>query len=49
MATQPGLEVCGAAYDGVGIPACAATARTAVDQVLAFLSAGRQPGLSARR
>jgi oxygen-dependent protoporphyrinogen oxidase len=49
MATQPGLAVCGAAYDGVGIPACAATARTAVDQVLAFLSAGRQPGLSARR
>jgi len=39
MATQPGLAVCGAAYDGVGIPACVATARTAVDQVLAFLLA----------
>jgi protoporphyrinogen/coproporphyrinogen III oxidase len=39
LATQPGLAVCGAAYDGVGIPACVATARTAVDQVLAFLSA----------
>jgi oxygen-dependent protoporphyrinogen oxidase len=41
VATQPGLAVCGAAYDGVGIPACVATARTAVDQVLAFLSARR--------
>ncbi len=41
VAAQPGLAVCGAAYDGVGIPACVATARTAVDQVLAFLSAGR--------
>jgi oxygen-dependent protoporphyrinogen oxidase len=41
MATQPGLAVCGAAYDGVGIPACVATARTAVDQVLAFVLAGR--------
>ena len=39
LAAQPGLAVCGAAYDGVGIPACVATARTAVDQVLAFLSA----------
>jgi protoporphyrinogen/coproporphyrinogen III oxidase len=44
MATQPGLAVCGAAYDGVGIPACVATARTAVDRVLDFLSARRQPG-----
>jgi oxygen-dependent protoporphyrinogen oxidase len=39
VATQPGLAICGAAYDGVGIPACVATARTATDQVLAFLSA----------
>ncbi len=38
-AAQPGLAVCGAAYDGVGIPACVATARAAVSQVLAFLSA----------
>ncbi len=37
IATQPGLAVCGAAYDGVGIPACVETARTAVDQILAFL------------
>jgi protoporphyrinogen/coproporphyrinogen III oxidase len=30
----PGLAVCGAAYSGVGIPACIGTARAAVDQVL---------------
>jgi oxygen-dependent protoporphyrinogen oxidase len=37
IAAQPGLAVCGAAYDGVGIPACISTARLAVDQVLAYL------------
>jgi protoporphyrinogen/coproporphyrinogen III oxidase len=37
IAEQPGLAVCGAAYDGVGIPACISTARLAVDQVLAYL------------
>ena len=37
VATQPGLAVCGAAYDGVGIPACIASARLAADQVLAYL------------
>jgi protoporphyrinogen/coproporphyrinogen III oxidase len=37
IASQPGLAVCGAAYDGVGIPACIATARLAVEQVLAYL------------
>lgn len=37
VATEPGLAVCGAAYDGVGIPACISTARLAVDQVLAYL------------
>jgi oxygen-dependent protoporphyrinogen oxidase len=37
VATQPGLAVCGAAYDGVGIPACIASARLAADQVLAHL------------
>jgi oxygen-dependent protoporphyrinogen oxidase len=42
VAAQPGLAVCGAAYDGVGIPACVATARAAAGQVLAFL-AGRPP------
>ena len=39
VAAQPGLAVCGAAYDGVGIPACVATARAAAGQVLAFLAA----------
>jgi len=39
-AAQPGLAVCGAAYDGIGIPACIASARMAADQVLAYL-AGR--------
>jgi oxygen-dependent protoporphyrinogen oxidase len=37
VASQPGLAVAGAAYDGVGIPACIATARQAVGQVLAGL------------
>jgi oxygen-dependent protoporphyrinogen oxidase len=37
VAALPGLAVCGAAYDGVGIPACISTARLAVDQVLAYL------------
>jgi oxygen-dependent protoporphyrinogen oxidase len=41
VATQPGLAVCGAAYDGVGIPACIASARLAVDQVLAHLRIGQ--------
>jgi len=40
VASQPGLAVCGAAYDGVGIPACVATARMAASQVMAFLTAG---------
>jgi protoporphyrinogen/coproporphyrinogen III oxidase len=34
---QPGLAICGAAFDGVGIPACIATARMAADQILAYL------------
>ncbi|MFE6483560.1 protoporphyrinogen oxidase [Streptomyces sp. NPDC057757] len=29
----PGLAVCGAAYDGVGVPACVASAYAAVDQL----------------
>jgi oxygen-dependent protoporphyrinogen oxidase len=37
----PGLAVCGAAYDGVGIPACIATARQAADRVLGYLAVGR--------
>jgi len=38
VASQPGLAVCGAAYDGVGIPACVATARAAVSQVMTLLT-----------
>jgi protoporphyrinogen/coproporphyrinogen III oxidase len=41
VASQPGLALCGAAYDGVGIPACVATAQAAVSQVMAFLTARR--------
>lgn len=33
VAKLPGLAVCGAAYDGVGIPACVASAYAAVDQL----------------
>jgi oxygen-dependent protoporphyrinogen oxidase len=39
VSAQPGLAVAGAAYDGVGIPACVATAKTAATQVLAHLHA----------
>jgi oxygen-dependent protoporphyrinogen oxidase len=34
----PGLAVCGAVYEGVGIPACVASARKAADRVLATLA-----------
>ncbi|GAA3797715.1 protoporphyrinogen oxidase [Sphaerisporangium flaviroseum] len=37
VAVQPGLAVCGAAYDGLGIPACVATARTAALGILSHL------------
>jgi len=40
VAAQPGLAVCGAAYDGVGVPACVATAGAAAGQVLTFLAGG---------
>jgi oxygen-dependent protoporphyrinogen oxidase len=48
VAAQPGLAVCGAAYDGLGIPACIATARAAAAQVLAHLPvpAGARSGAS---
>ncbi|GAA3415277.1 protoporphyrinogen oxidase [Streptosporangium vulgare] len=36
-AEQPGLALCGAAYDGLGIPACVATARTAAARILDHL------------
>ncbi|MBF8190151.1 protoporphyrinogen oxidase [Nonomuraea sp. K274] len=38
VAVQPGLAVCGAAYDGIGIPACLGTARTAAARILDHLS-----------
>jgi protoporphyrinogen/coproporphyrinogen III oxidase len=41
VALQPGLAVAGAAYDGVGIPACIATARSAVTQVTTYLKSAR--------
>jgi oxygen-dependent protoporphyrinogen oxidase len=34
VARVPGLEVCGAAYDGLGIPACIASAHRAVAQLV---------------
>ncbi|MFH8620029.1 protoporphyrinogen oxidase [Streptomyces sp. NPDC017979] len=34
VAKLPGLRVCGAAYDGVGIPACIADGQRAADEVL---------------
>ncbi|MFD6972847.1 protoporphyrinogen oxidase [Streptomyces sp. NPDC059979] len=37
VATQPGLAVCGALYDGVGVGVCMTTARKAADQVLTWL------------
>ncbi|MFD7372324.1 protoporphyrinogen oxidase [Streptomyces mirabilis] len=44
VAELPGLAVCGAAYDGVGIPACVASAYAAVDQL-----GGDRAGLEALR
>ncbi|MFD9489177.1 protoporphyrinogen oxidase [Streptomyces sp. NPDC059991] len=35
VAKLPALRVCGAAYDGVGIPACIAGARIAADEIIA--------------
>jgi oxygen-dependent protoporphyrinogen oxidase len=42
VAAQPGLAVCGAAYDGIGIPACVATAQAAAAQIAAQLRDVRQ-------
>ena len=38
VAALPGLAVAGAAYDGLGIPACVASARQAATQVLSALT-----------
>lgn len=40
----PGLRVAGAAYDGVGIPACVASARRAADEIIATLTPARGTG-----
>jgi oxygen-dependent protoporphyrinogen oxidase len=37
---QPGLAVAGAAYDGIGIPACIATAQAAARKVTGYLAGG---------
>ncbi|MFS4091672.1 protoporphyrinogen/coproporphyrinogen oxidase, partial [Streptomyces sp. AF1A] len=42
VAKLPGLAVCGAQYDGVGIPACIASAYAAVDQLDGDLSGIRE-------
>ncbi|MET9599390.1 MULTISPECIES: protoporphyrinogen oxidase [unclassified Streptomyces] len=43
VAALPGLAVCGAVYDGVGIPACIASAGRAADAVIAALAARTAP------
>lgn len=43
VARQPGLAVAGAAYDGVGIPACIATAKSATAQIVAYLDPVTRP------
>ncbi|HEX6755554.1 MAG TPA: protoporphyrinogen oxidase [Mycobacteriales bacterium] len=48
VARVPGLAVCGAAYDGVGVPACVRSGYTAAAEVVARLAdwnrGGRQAG-----
>ena len=39
VAELPGLRVCGAVYDGVGIPACVASAHRAADEIVGDLTA----------
>lgn len=47
VAKLPGLRVCGAAYDGVGIPACIASARRAADEIIATSTLARGTGRGA--
>ncbi len=42
VAEVPGLAVCGASYDGVGIPACIVSAHIAADRVLVALGPSGQ-------
>ncbi|SER94293.1 oxygen-dependent protoporphyrinogen oxidase [Pedococcus cremeus] len=44
VADLPGLEVAGAAYDGVGIPACIASGRTAAEAVATHLTGAGEEG-----
>jgi oxygen-dependent protoporphyrinogen oxidase len=37
VAKLPGLRVCGAAYDGVGIPACVGSGQRAAEEIIATL------------
>lgn len=40
----PRLAVCGATYDGVGVPACIASARRAADRIVQAFAAAGSPG-----
>ena len=44
VAAQPGLAVCGAAFDGIGIPACIGTARSAAEDTASYLRERYRPG-----
>ncbi|WP_069867178.1 protoporphyrinogen oxidase [Streptomyces malaysiensis] len=44
VAKVPGLRVCGALYDGVGIPACVGSAHKAADELLGALEATLERG-----
>ncbi|MFF4605064.1 protoporphyrinogen oxidase [Streptomyces sp. NPDC001339] len=44
VAQLPGLRVCGALYEGVGIPACIASAHRAADDILGTLRPGTLAG-----
>jgi oxygen-dependent protoporphyrinogen oxidase len=43
VAAQPGLAVCGAAFDGIGIPACIGTARSAAEDTVSYLRDRSRP------
>jgi oxygen-dependent protoporphyrinogen oxidase len=42
LVATPGLAVCGAAYDGVGVAACIGSAQVAAGQVSTYLAERRQ-------
>ncbi|WP_328320409.1 protoporphyrinogen oxidase [Streptomyces sp. NBC_00388] len=44
VAALPALRICGAAYDGVGIPACVASAQQAAKEITATLASGTAGG-----